>query len=37
MLNGLAGWLTGYNGEFNFDGIGDSYTLNHVGHIWQPA
>jgi dolichyl-phosphate-mannose-protein mannosyltransferase len=37
MLNGLAGYLTGYDGEFNFDAIGDSYTLNKVGFKRQTS
>lgn len=31
MLNGLAGYFAGFNGDFNFDAIGDSYTVNNVG------
>lgn len=30
MLNGLAGWLVGFNGDFGFEQIGDNYTTNEV-------
>lgn len=33
MLFGLAGWFVGFNGEFKFENIGDSYTENHVPYI----
>lgn len=26
MLNGLAAWFVGFDGNFGFDQIGDSYT-----------
>ena len=33
MLLGLAGWFSGFDGEFKFENIGDSYTENHVPYI----
>lgn len=30
MLNGVAGWVVGFQGDFGFDNIGDSYTDNLV-------
>lgn len=30
MLNGLAGWFVGFDGEFGFEQIGDSYVTNNV-------
>lgn len=32
MLNGLAGYLTGFDGNFGFDNIGDSYTSHGVAY-----
>jgi dolichyl-phosphate-mannose-protein mannosyltransferase len=32
-LFALAGWLVGYNGEFLFDNIGDSYITNRVPYV----
>lgn len=32
MLIALAGYLTGFDGHFNFDNIGDSYTTNKVAY-----
>jgi dolichyl-phosphate-mannose--protein O-mannosyl transferase len=31
MMNALAAWAVGFKGDFGFDSIGDSYTLNKVG------
>lgn len=33
MLFGLAGWFVGYDGHFDFENIGDSYTENHVPYV----
>ncbi|KAL9048235.1 MAG: hypothetical protein Q9162_007809, partial [Coniocarpon cinnabarinum] len=33
LLFALAGWLVGYNGEFLFENIGDSYITNKVPYI----
>lgn len=33
VLLGLAGWFSGFDGEFKFENIGDSYTENHVPYI----
>ncbi|KAJ9648441.1 Dolichyl-phosphate-mannose--protein mannosyltransferase 4 [Coniosporium tulheliwenetii] len=33
LLFALAGWLVGYNGEFLFDNIGDSYITNKVPYV----
>ena len=30
MLNGLAGWLVGFEGDFGFEQIGDNYTAHGV-------
>lgn len=30
MLNGLAGWWVGFDGDFGFEQIGDNYTINNV-------
>lgn len=30
MLNGLAGWVVGFNGDFGFENIGDNYTTANV-------
>lgn len=30
LLFALAGWFVGFEGDFNFDDIGDSYTANNV-------
>ena len=37
MLFGLAGWFVGFNGEFHFENIGDSYTTNHVPFVGMRA
>ena len=33
LLFAFAGWLVGYNGEFLFDNIGDSYITNKVPYV----
>lgn len=33
LLFALAGWMVGYNGEFLFENIGDSYITNKVPYI----
>lgn len=33
MLFGLAGWFVGFDGQFKFENIGDSYTTNHVPYV----
>lgn len=33
LLFGLAGWFVGFDGQFNFENIGDSYTENHVPYV----
>lgn len=33
MLFGLAGWFVGFDGNFQFETIGDSYTANHVPYV----
>lgn len=33
MLLGLAGWFVGFDGQFKFENIGDSYTTNHVPFV----
>ncbi|TCD71835.1 hypothetical protein EIP91_003178 [Steccherinum ochraceum] len=33
LLFGLAGWFVGYDGHFNFENIGDSYTENNVPFV----
>jgi hypothetical protein len=30
MMNAAAAWFVGFKGDFGFDSIGDSYTLNNV-------
>ncbi|KAF8159439.1 glycosyltransferase family 39 protein [Crassisporium funariophilum] len=37
MLLGLAGWFVGFDGHFQFDNIGDSYTTNHVPYVGMRA
>lgn len=37
MLFGLAGWFVGFDGRFQFDNIGDSYTTNHVPFVGMRA
>ena len=33
MLLGAAGWFAGFDGNFKFENIGDSYTAYHVPYI----
>ncbi|KAG8928634.1 hypothetical protein FRC03_012092 [Tulasnella sp. 419] len=33
MLLALAGWFAGFNGEFEFTNIGDSYSIHHVPYV----
>jgi dolichyl-phosphate-mannose-protein mannosyltransferase len=33
MMNALAAWVVGFKGDFGFDSIGDSYTLNNVSGV----
>jgi dolichyl-phosphate-mannose-protein mannosyltransferase len=33
LLFGLAGWFVGFDGNFKFDNIGDSYTDSHVPYV----
>ncbi|TKX25628.1 dolichyl-phosphate-mannose--protein mannosyltransferase 4 [Elsinoe australis] len=33
LLFAFAGWLVGYNGEFLFENIGDSYITNNVPYV----
>jgi dolichyl-phosphate-mannose-protein mannosyltransferase len=33
MLNGLAGWVVGFKGDFGFEQIGDNYTTNNVSGL----
>ena len=37
LLFGLAGWFVGFDGNFNFENIGDSYTENHVPYVGMRA
>jgi dolichyl-phosphate-mannose-protein mannosyltransferase len=37
MLFALAGWFVGFDGQFNFENIGDSYTDNHVPYVGMRA
>ncbi len=37
LLFGLAGWFVGFDGHFNFENIGDSYTDNHVPYVGMRA
>jgi len=37
LLFGLAGWFVGFDGEFTFDSIGDSYTKHHVPYVGMRA
>lgn len=30
LLNGLAAWFVGFNGDFGFENIGDDYVANNV-------
>jgi dolichyl-phosphate-mannose-protein mannosyltransferase len=33
MLLAAAGWFSGFDGKFEFDNIGDSYTEHHVPYV----
>lgn len=33
MLNGLAGYLSGFDGDFGFDAIGDKYAEHNVSRL----
>ncbi|WWC59216.1 uncharacterized protein I303_101766 [Kwoniella dejecticola CBS 10117] len=33
MLNGLAAWFVGFNGDFGFEQIGDDYIANNVPYV----
>ena len=37
LLFGLAGWFVGFDGQFQFENIGDSYTENHVPYVGMRA
>jgi hypothetical protein len=37
LLFGLAGWFVGFDGQFNFENIGDGYTENHVPYVGMRA
>lgn len=37
LLFGLAGWFVGFDGQFNFENIGDNYTDNHVPYVGMRA
>ena len=37
MLFGLTGWFVGFNGQFQFNNIGNSYTTNHVPFVGMRA
>ncbi len=37
MLFGLAGWFVGFDGQFLFENIGESYTKNHVPYVGMRA
>ncbi|KAF9466070.1 glycosyltransferase family 39 protein [Collybia nuda] len=37
LLFGLAGWFVGFDGHFQFENIGDSYTTNHVPYVGMRA
>lgn len=37
LLFGLAGWFVGFDGHFDFENIGDSYTENHVPYVGMRA
>ena len=32
MMNALAAYAVGFKGDFGFDSIGDSYTVNNVSY-----
>ncbi len=33
LMLGAAGWFAGFDGNFQFENIGDSYTNNHVPYV----
>ncbi|KAE9399518.1 glycosyltransferase family 39 protein [Gymnopus androsaceus JB14] len=37
LLFGLAGWFSGFDGHFQFENIGDSYTEHHVPYVGMRA
>ena len=37
LLFGLAGWFVGFDGQFSFEAIGDSYTAAHVPYVGMRA
>ena len=37
MLLGAAGWFVGFDGKFDFEKIGDSYTQHHVPYVGMRA
>ncbi|RDB20864.1 Dolichyl-phosphate-mannose--protein mannosyltransferase 4 [Hypsizygus marmoreus] len=37
LLFGLAGWFVGFDGRFQFENIGDSYTAAHVPYVGMRA
>ena len=37
LLFGLAGWFVGFDGHFQFETIGDSYSANHVPYVGMRA
>ena len=37
LLYGLTGWFVGFDGNFKFDSIGDSYTEAHVPYVGMRA
>jgi dolichyl-phosphate-mannose-protein mannosyltransferase len=37
LLFGLAGWFVGFDGQFNFENIGDNYTDNYVPYVGMRA
>lgn len=37
MMLGAAGWFVGFDGSFDFEKIGDSYTKNHVPYVGMRA
>ncbi|KAG8809776.1 hypothetical protein FRC17_003259 [Serendipita sp. 399] len=37
LLLGLAGWFVGFDGRFEFEAIGDSYTQHHIPYVGMRA
>lgn len=35
LLNALAGWMSGFDGDFGFDAIGDKYADNNVPYVFM--